>query len=238
MRLISVFVITLNLFCGNAWGDVSKPSGVFVNFVQFEGNTLLDHETLARRVPVNDGAMLSPEFMRLYAEEIRGYYSSQGFHHVIVYPDYRVRDGIFTIKIYENQESPKNPQKAFREVQRMMARDNVDLDPDGVKTAVRQVMLAYQENESILADKILQQRENILRYNSLQLKEQRERVLETMALREKIQDQMNMLTVRMRGNAIRRLEQMNIIQSYLDSHKEEELNLPYLDTRQEAKFLP
>jgi hypothetical protein len=238
MRVILIFVFTINLFCGNAWGDVSKPSGVFVNFVQFEGNTLWDHDTLARRVPVGEGTILSREFMRLFAEEIRGYYSSQGFHHVIVHPDYRVKDGIFTIRIYENQEHPENPQKAFREVQRMMARDNVDLDLDGVKTAVRQVMLAYQENEILLAEKILRQRENILLYNSLQLKEQRGRVLATMALRERIQGQMNRLIVRMRENATRRLEQMNIIQSYLDSHKEEDLTLPYLDTRQESKFLP
>ncbi|PIQ98854.1 MAG: hypothetical protein COV66_13195 [Nitrospinae bacterium CG11_big_fil_rev_8_21_14_0_20_45_15] len=238
MRLILIFVFTLNLFYGNAWGDESKPSGVFVNFIQFEGNTLLDHDTLARRVPIGEGTILSREFMRLFAEEIRGYYSSQGFHHVIVHPDYRVRDGIFTIKIYENQERPENPQKAYREVQRMMARDNVDLDFDAVKTAVRQVMLAYQKDERILAEKILRQRENILLYNSLQLKEQRERVLAIMALRERIQDQMNMLIVRMRENATRRLEQMNIIQSYLDSHKEDDLTLPYLDTRQEAKFLP
>ncbi len=235
MRVVLILIFTFSFFSGTA---ASKSSDPFVTFVQFEGNTFFDHDELARRVPVGKGIFLSREFMRLFADEILGYYSSKGFHHVIAHPDYRVRDGVFTINIYENEERPKNPQKAFRTVQRMLARDDVELDLDRRKDAVLQVLLAYEENDRNKNDEIALQRENILRYNSLRLSEQRERVLQARLLMERIQDHKSMINLRMRNNAIRRLEQMKVIQSYLDSQKEVDVLLPYLDTQKEANFLP
>jgi len=221
----------------SAWGE-SKIPGKFVNFVQFEGNALFDHDELAKRVPVGRGTYLSEEFMRLYAEEIRGYYSSHGFHHVIVHPDFRVREGIFTIKIYEKLEQPENPQKAFRDVERMIALDDMELDNVKKRETIQQVLFAYMELDRIQLDKIALQRENIMHHNALQLKEQRERVIENQALWDRIQEHKMLMIMRMRDNAMRRLEQMKSIQAYRDKYGEEDVEIPYLDTWKEGKFLP
>ncbi len=195
----------------------------FVDLVQFEGNTLFDHDTLAARVEMRDGVMVDKKLMRLFAEEIRAYYIANGFYNVLVYPEYKVVDGIMTFKIDESAEFEQNRLTAVRMVKRAYALSGVTPNRDMQKTATDQLTLAFADRRMMAHDRKMRQRENIERYVSLRIKEMREKTQAFASHREKIREHEHLLLVKMKENAVRRLEQMAAVQALLDQEVEEDL---------------
>ncbi|QPJ65660.1 MAG: hypothetical protein G3M78_09745 [Candidatus Nitrohelix vancouverensis] len=195
----------------------------FVDLVQFEGNTLFDHDTLAARVDMGDGIMVDKKLMRLFAEEVRAYYAANGFYNVLVYPDYRVVDGIITFKIDESAEFEHNRLTAVRMVKRAYALSGATPSREMQKMATDQLTLAFADRRMMERDRRMRQRENIERYVSLRIKEMREKTQAFASHREKIREHEHLLLVKMRENAVRRLEQMAAVQALLDQEVEEDL---------------
>jgi len=100
--------------------DAGAGPSFFVSRIEIEGNTLIDDETLAPLVDIQEGLEMTLGVVSLYAQEVTAYYNSEGYILARAYiPEQEIKDGVIRLKVVEGRVGAVN----IRGTERLKAKD-------------------------------------------------------------------------------------------------------------------
>ena len=170
-----------------------EPSYVFVKTVHPEGNIILEDAMLAESLDMGSGIYLAPALLDLIAEEMEGFYSSNGFHHVKAYISQpKSIKGTLALKIDEQPEIKAGQTDNLRAkiaIDRLITRHSLKADNETKENALKGLVKRYR------LKRVADAKAERLRIRSeiTRAKAQRNRYLKILAKKRKAEEEMRLI---------------------------------------------
>ena len=129
--------------------SAAEKSSPFVKKIRVVGNTLIDPYDVDTYLDLGNGLNMTPEIMDLAASELRANYSYHGYPSIAAYSILRVKNGVMTIKVDEENEYRWGKPRAERAVLKRAFLHDITLTNSKKQEIVETLLKGYQKQKKI-----------------------------------------------------------------------------------------
>lgn len=124
----------------------SRP---FVKKIRVVGNTLIDSYDVDNYLDLGNGLNMTPEIMDLAVSELKANYNYHGYPSIGAYSILRVKNGVMTIKVEEENEYRWGKPRAERAVLKRAFLHDITLTKSKKQKIIETLLKGYQKQKKI-----------------------------------------------------------------------------------------
>ena len=145
--LLIFFIFVFFLIApGHSVAGNSKP---FVKKIRIAGNTLIDTYDVDTYLDLGNGLTMTPEVMDMVVSELKANYHFHGYSSIEAYSILRVKNGVMTIKVDEENEYRWGKPRAERAVLKKAFLHDITLKASKKQEIMETLLKGYQKQRKI-----------------------------------------------------------------------------------------